>query len=787
MRLARPALSLLAVAAFALATALPPATAYGQDGGKPPAPPPQDKPEAAQPGPKPDDGDVVRILPQDGGWKVEDLFKHIHRTTGKSILYDSGPTGKVKSAKVEFIGEYAIRRSELFDWLQAVLSYCSLVLVPVGPKGPDGEQQWFCLDQANAMVKTRPVYIDEDDIPKYADRDGLYVVTSVTLKHISDTQRVRTALQPLSTTTAGIGRVQDIQGSRALILGDFAPVVAAMKRLLDYIDQENPRIEPRMEVVELKFAVASELEPIITDLIESSDQPGRQQPRQQGQPEEEPQPKIIPDDRLDALIIYATDRYMGKIKTLITQLDVPTKARGRLHFVPLRHTDAEETADLLEELVDGASRSASGTTRTARSSRTNRATPTTAPAAGGPGGPFGGTGTEGQPVIIPDKSSNSLIIHASPTQFEHIAELIEQLDTSRPQVLIETILVELGLSDTLALGTELFSSNDDIAVDTDGDGTADAITEARKFFGATGFGLSETVTQDVGGVILPTGRSPILGTGLTAGIFKNGKLPVLISLFQSSGRAKILTMPSLVTNDNRKASLRIKRTTSYRENVRDDTGTNTDSFQQVDAESELTISPHISSDNYLRLEISQTVSNFGTRPSPDAPPDQTERSVETEVTLPDAYTVVLGGLIQDEERSSVSKVPILGDIPVIGFFFRQTEDTSSPGRLFVFVTPRILRDMENFTDYHKLTWERKLLSSDLFGEDIQFPVENFHGPAAPESAAEKLRRLEKSGALSGARLKAPPTDEERRQMAEREARRAAGAAEPAPAPAAETK
>lgn len=735
---------------------------------------------AQDPGAPPREEKVVRILPQDGGWKVEDLFRHIHKATGRSILYDSSPQGKVKTAKVEFVGEYVIRENELFDWLQAVLSFNALVLVPVGPKAPDGTQQWFCLDQANAMVKTRPVYIDEKDIFKYEDRDGLYVVTSVVLKNISDTQRVRTALTPLATTTAGIGRVQDVQGSRAIILGDFAPVVAAMKRLIDYIDVENVNIEPRMEVVELKHAVASELEPIISDLIEASDQPARQQQRQQQQLEEEPQPKIIPDDRLDALIIYATDKYMTKIKTLISQLDVETKARGRLNFVPLRHTDAAEMASLLEDLVNGAARNAT-TSRTSRSSRTtNRSQPANVQGGGPQGGPFGGSGSEGQPVIIPDPKSNSLIIHASPTQFEHIAQLIDDLDKSRPQVLIETILVELAMTDSLAIGTELFGAQNGIAQDTDGDGVVDTITDASKYFGVTGYGLSDVVTTDVNGVSVPTNRSPIIGTGLTAGIFKNGKLPVLISLFQSSGRAKILTMPSLVTNDNREATLRISRTTSYRENVRDDTGTNTDSFQEVTAESLLTISPHISSDNYLRLEIEQTVSNFGTRPSPDAPPDRTERSVNTEVTLPDTYTVVLGGIIQDEERTSVRKVPILGDLPIIGFFFRQSEDTSSPGRLFLFVTPRILRDMERFTDYHKLTWERKLLQDDLFGEETKIPVANFHGPAAPESATEKLRRLEKSGALDGVRLKAPLTDEERREAAEREARRAR--AEPAPAP-----
>src|SRR5687767_11286424 len=161
------------VAALALTLLAAPALAQ-----QPPAPPPT----PPGPPPKADDQKVLRILPQEGGWKIEDLFKHIYKSTGRSILYDSGPQSKVKTGKIEFTGEHTVRESELFDWLQAVLSFQQLVLVPVGPVAPDGSQQWYCLNQSDAMVKTRPVYVHEDDIFKYQDRDGLYIVTSVTLK-----------------------------------------------------------------------------------------------------------------------------------------------------------------------------------------------------------------------------------------------------------------------------------------------------------------------------------------------------------------------------------------------------------------------------------------------------------------------------------------------------------------------------------------------------------------------------------------------------------------------------
>ena len=765
MRLPRHAFALVTSAAVCAASA----AAFAQDK---PAEPGEPKPAEPKPEPVPEKA-IVRLLPKEGGWKIDELFDQIHRTTGISILYDA-TNATFKQAKVEFVGQHAIAVDELFDWLQAVLSYRKLVLVPVGPKGVDGKQQWFVMDQADPNLKSRPVYINEDEIYKYADRDGLYVVTTLTLEHISDTTRVRNALSPLSTATAGIGRIQDIPGSRALIVGDFAPVVAAMKRLLKYIDVPNKNIEPSMKLVPLEHAVASELEPILSELIQSADQGPQRQPRAQGAPDEEPEPKIIADNRLDALILYATEGPMKKIEALIKELDVPSRARGRLHFRALHHTDAGEMAQLLDDLISNTSSSGGGSiggsTRPSTSrNNTRRNTPTPAgtnPGGGGGGALSGASASEGAPVIIADPKSNSLIIQASPTQWDVLDDLIFKLDRSRPQVLIETSLVELSLSNQLDVGVELFSTQDNVAIDTNGDGTADTITDERSVFGNTGFGLSNVISTDVNGVQVPVNKSPIIGSGFTAGIFKNGRLPFILNAFQSSGRARILTQPSLVTNDNEEAAITLERKTSFRETVSDNTNTSTNSFKEVTATTELQISPHISSDNYLRLEITQSVSNFGNRPQPDAPPDTITRQVNTNVTLPDTYTVVLGGLIQEEERSSVSKVPILGDLPIIGFFFRQTSDQSNPSHLFLFVTPHILRDTERFSDYAKMSWEKKLLQDDLFQSEVQFPGRHFAGPDIAQPASNKLRLLEESGELDAGRLKAPPTEEERIKAAQ---------------------
>jgi hypothetical protein len=187
-------------------------------------------------------GPTVRFAAKNGGWTVAEALEEVSRATGRPILYD-GSNATFKQAKIEFLAPGAaieMPASEFFAFVQAALSYRKLCLAPVGPHLANGEQSWFVMDMADPSLKTRPVFIDESEVFAYGDRDGLYVVTTLRLRDTVDANRARNALSPLSTATAGIGRIQDMgSGGRSLIVGDFAPVVASMKRLLDRINAET--------------------------------------------------------------------------------------------------------------------------------------------------------------------------------------------------------------------------------------------------------------------------------------------------------------------------------------------------------------------------------------------------------------------------------------------------------------------------------------------------------------------------------------------------------------------
>jgi hypothetical protein len=184
-----------------------------------------------------DSGPIVRLEAREGGYTIRDLFDLVAAKTGRPLMYDS-TNQTFKAMKVEFVGSISMPLSKLFPWFQAVLAYRKLVLIPVGPVLADGQQAWYVIDQADPSLRSRPMFVDEQDVPSHADRDGLFIVTELRVRDTVDTSRARAALQQLITQTAGIGRVQE--AGRFLVVADFAPVVASIKRLLDRINAETP-------------------------------------------------------------------------------------------------------------------------------------------------------------------------------------------------------------------------------------------------------------------------------------------------------------------------------------------------------------------------------------------------------------------------------------------------------------------------------------------------------------------------------------------------------------------
>lgn len=168
-------------------------------------------------------------------WTFPELFDAIRRTTGISILYDATDSRLVQTRIFVCFGPHTVPVDDLFDFVQSLLSYRGLVLVPVGPRNVDGRPQWCVSDP---WSRPRPVFVDAKEVGKYADRPGLFIVTSIALSPTTDAIRMRNALSPLLTAVRGAGRITEIPGEHALVVGDFAPVVIEVVRRAAILEQE---------------------------------------------------------------------------------------------------------------------------------------------------------------------------------------------------------------------------------------------------------------------------------------------------------------------------------------------------------------------------------------------------------------------------------------------------------------------------------------------------------------------------------------------------------------------
>jgi general secretion pathway protein D len=587
------------------------------------------------------------------------------------------------------------------------------------PVGPPKYQVQLIMDSrvTNNILKLKPEYvkIEEADLARLAAQDGLFITTTIKVQNMTDLRNARNALTKI-VTGQNIGNVTEVPAARAFVVTDFAPNVVAIYRLLQEMDVKPRGKEITSEYLSLRHANADEVEPILTDLFTGRERIGQRQPQAQGQGpdvEEDPEPRIISDPRTNQIIIYGIQSDIDEIKKVVEHIDVPIWiTNDRVRVIRLKNLEAEETAEVLTTLIEAAT--IFGTDAGAGTGRPS----------GGRVQPQGGQanaqpsiGQEEKPAVVADIKSNSLIIAGTQRQFEELQRVIKEIDIKKDQVLIEAALIELSLDDAYRLSLELGLADDNGLVNDD----------AASGFGFTSFGLNRFVDKDgdtfftdrIPGFVDAGGAAP---TGLVGGIFAFGQVPLIFSALNTVSQSRILQLPSIVTANNEEAVIVVKEEQATTTSSTTTGGVTSGGFGGFeDAGTTLAISPHISDENFLLLNINLTVSAFQGEPRELAsgdviPADKLSRQIITAVTVPDRHTVVLGGLMGTSQRSTVDKTPILGDMPILGNLFRGTTRSERNTSLFLFVTPTIMAGNDRgFEVYDRESCRRKQKADELIG------------------------------------------------------------------------
>jgi type II secretory pathway component GspD/PulD (secretin) len=315
-------------------------------------------------------------------------------------------------------------------------------------------------------------------------------------------------------------------------------------------------------------------------------------------------------------------------------------------------------------------------------------------------GAEGAAGLGGEDVfIMADSANNQVIVKAPKGQQEEFAHLIAKLDQRRPQVQIEVQIVSVTATDDFRL-----------AVETQG--------IIGQFAFNTNFGLGSltggTPTAPTGGF---TSRKNVATDlpGITAAFIKSTQVPIIVTALKNNFDSRILSNPQVTVDDNVEATIEStdQQPTSSTSQTNSSTISNFGGYEE--AGTVVTVLPSISEGGYMRLNYDIELSNFvGSGAAGFPPPKQVRHVTSESVTIPGDTTIIVGGIKVDTKTSNISKIPILGDIPLLGFLFRDTNKSNSSTRLYIFITPRILRD-PNFRDQLLLT-EGPLRDAGLLGD-----------------------------------------------------------------------
>lgn len=428
------------------------------------------------------------------------------------------------------------------------------------------------------------------------------------------------------------GHLAAYPGSNVLVISDSAANIRRLKKIISSIDQATG---DEIEVVPLQHASASEVVRIIQQL--SAKDPKKKKNN------------LIADDRTNSVLLGGNKASRLKVKALIAHLDTPVDVGGSTQVVYLRNAVAKDLVPVLTGVSKSVSK-AKGKKKGAAASNIS---------------------------IQADENTNALVITAPPDIFRSLRSVIRRLDVRRAQVLVEAIIAEVSINSSQEFGIQW-------AADASGSNAV----------GLVSFGLGNPLT----GLL---SDPPSLGSGLNIGVGNldgTNRVGALISALSSDGKSNILSTPSLLTLDNEEAEIVVADNVPFLTGSFSGTGSGgsnpSNPFQTIQREDvglTLRITPQINEGNAIKLDVEHEISSVSSS-AQAVDLITSKRSLKTNVIVDDGQMIVLGGLIKEDFQDNEQRVPLLGDIPLLGYFFRYNTTSKIKTNLMIFLQPTILKD-----------------------------------------------------------------------------------------------
>ena len=435
------------------------------------------------------------------------------------------------------------------------------------------------------------------------------------------------------------------QPTNMMIITDVHSNIRRLLKILRQID--IPGIGQEISVIPIQYADATKMVTLLSSVFKPVRKPVKGAPQQAV--------AMVADERTNLIVLLANKVDTLRIKQLIAMIDKETpRGKGKIHVYYCENATAEELAKVLQDVP----------TQEAGTAKGKKAAPV----------------VSGKVRISADKATNSLIITADQEDYLVLEEVIKKLDIPRSMVFIESLIMEVAMDKSLDIGIDW------------------------QAFGETSISGKETA---IGGQFSSQGLidpGALAQGGLTVGLITEqvniaglmvSNIAAIINAVKTDDEFRILSTPQVLTTDNEEARITVGENRPYQTRATTDTSGGTfESFEYRDVGKILKITPHVTEGRLVRMKISLEVTNIdlaSTLTTSSTLPVTQKRTIDTTVIVKDSQTVVIGGLIDESATTNETKVPVLGDIPVLGWLFRDKSETTEKTNLYIFLTPRVIK------------------------------------------------------------------------------------------------
>lgn len=571
--------------------------------------------------------------------------------TGYSFVVDPRVKGKVT-----VLSSAPMNKDEIYDLFLAVLQVHGFTAIP-------GEEVIKVVQQVDAKQSA-------ESLERFTETPSEQLITRVIQIDNANALELVPILRPL---VAKYGHLAGVAAANALIVSDHSANIRRIEQIVRELDSPS---KYEVEVIQLEEAWVGDMVELLQEL--APDELG-----QSGGENAARKYSVTADERSNRLILRGDETFRDKMRGLILKLDQPSASGGTTKVMRLKHADAKDLSELLKGVMGELAEEASG----------------------GSGGSASSGRRNTSFSVFADEGLNALVVRGEPSMMQEAEQIVAQLDIRRAQVMIEAAIVEI--SDELGqdLGVQ-------VAV---GDESGESTPVAGTNFGNVGRSLGDVL----GAIINDSLIAPASG-GITVGAGQRDEdglsWGVLLQALSTSTAANLLSTPSIITLDNQESEIIVGQNVPFRTGQSTVTGDGTTNpfttIERRDIGLTLKVTPTISADGLVRLVVEQTTEDIAESVENASDIITSKREIKTTVLADDGETIVLGGLMKDDLQINRSKVPLLGDIPVLGRLFSSESERRIKRNLLVFLRPKIMLDKADSvamtSDKYNGLWEINL-------------------------------------------------------------------------------